>query len=366
MMNQKAIILTLTTLLLMVALYGFKRSKPTEPILTTSLPTDHSVTPRLPAPHVPRSALPAESLADDLQLTNLYSRFWKRDSPQLTFEQAERYVDQNHRSAGSLLAAFRTTADQAFLKEAMEKYPNDPHVSLIALSQSQSPEDRRHWLDTFKRDDPANALANLLSAGDYFKTGQTDQAAQELSTAYGKAGIQDYWLAFTQDAEEAYRAAGYSDAEAKVGAISMRIPDDFLDLMQLSQSVIGLANSYRQAGDETSAQAALQMGLNLGRQLDQSTGPCTLVQYAMGLRIENQILGAMDPNSPYGSGGQTVKDQLDHIAQQRAALGNLLRQQDGLLQTLSEQDWMSYSDRLKIVGGWQTLQWLVNKYGQRQ
>jgi hypothetical protein len=365
MMKQKAVIVTLTALLLVVASYVFKRSKPTEPVLTTSVPTEHSITLRSPAPRIPRSALPAESLADDLQFTNLYNRFWKHGSPQLTYEQAERYVDQNHRSAGSLLAAFRTSANRAFLKEAMEKYPNDPHVSLIALSQSQSPEERRHWLDTFKRDDPANALANLLSAGDHFKAGQTDQAAQELSTADGKAGIQDYWLAFAQDAEEAYRAAGYSDAEAKVAAVSMRLPDGFLDLMQLSQSVIGLANAYRQAGDETSAQAALQLGLNLGRQLDQPAGPCTLPQYVIGLRIESQILGAMDLNSPYGSGGQTVKDQLDYIAEQRAALGNLLRQQDGLLQMLSEQDWMSYCDRIKVVGGLQALQWLVNKYGQQ-
>ena len=86
-----------------------------------------------------------------------------------------------------MLAAYRTTGDQTLLAEAMQKYPNDPQVALEAASEKDaSAEDHRQWLETFKQSAPDNALPNYLSALDYFKAGQTDQAVQELLAASGK------------------------------------------------------------------------------------------------------------------------------------------------------------------------------------
>jgi uncharacterized protein YbgA (DUF1722 family) len=82
--------------------------------------------------------------------------------------------------------------------------------------------------------------------------------------------------------------------------------------------------------------------------------------------IENQILSAMDSGSAYGSAGGTVMDQLNEIANRRAALNVLVQQQGTLLQKLSDEDWVNYSERLKAFGGIQTLQWLVQKYGNSE
>ena len=100
--------------------------------------------------------------------------------PKLRPEQLQSYLEENHRSVGSLLAAFHATDDRTFLREAMEKYPTDPRVDYVAWFRSQSPEERRQWLDAFKQSAPDNAFANHLSARDYFKSGQNDQAVQEL------------------------------------------------------------------------------------------------------------------------------------------------------------------------------------------
>src|SRR5213595_1641724 len=113
------------------------------------------------------------------------------------------------------MAAFHATDDRTFLQEAMEKYPADPRLDYVAWFRSQSPEERRQWLEAFKQSAPDNACANYLSAREYFKSGQNNQAVQELLVAATKP-IQDYSLDFVQNAEEAYRAAGYSDAEARV------------------------------------------------------------------------------------------------------------------------------------------------------
>src|SRR6185312_680225 len=103
------------------------------------------------------------------------------------------------RSAASLLAAYRTANDPALLAEAMRNFPNDPQVAFEAAARTNAtPEDRRQWLDSLKKSDPDNALANYLSALDYFKIGQTDQAVKEFMAASGKQ-FEDYTSQRYQD-----------------------------------------------------------------------------------------------------------------------------------------------------------------------
>src|SRR5262249_5793315 len=128
-----------------------------------------------------------------------------------------------------------------------------------------SPEERRPWLEALKQSDPNNALANYLSARAYFSSGQSDQAVRELIAASGKQELKDYSLEFIQNAEEAFLAAGYSVAEAKtISTTGLTLPQ-LGEIRQLGQDMVNLANSYRQAGDEASAQATLQIAANLGQ-----------------------------------------------------------------------------------------------------
>jgi RNA polymerase sigma factor (sigma-70 family) len=320
-------------------------------------------TPRLPAPPMqvsPSTTAPVE----DLQPTNLYARF-KDKQPKLTAEQVEAYLKANGRKASSLLAAYRTSGDPALLQEAMQKYPNDPQVAFEAVfKEDASPAERRQWLDAFKQSAPDNALANYLSALDYFKSGQTDQAVQELAAASGKQQFQ-YSLDRYQDDEEAYLAAGYSVAEAKKLASAWLLVPQLAPVKQLALNVVDLANSYRQAGDAASAQAALQMAVNMGQQFDVSPGEYFLISQLVGRAVERIALSAMDPSSPYGGNGQTVQDQLNQLAQQGVALKELVAQYDPLVETMSDQDWIGYTDRRMIFGEEAAMRWVVGKYGQK-
>jgi len=73
----------------------------------------------------------------------------------------------------------------------------------------------------------------------------------------------------------------------------------------------------------------------------------------------------MDPNSPYGTAGQTVHDRLDHLAQQSADLKKLAEQTQVLQHSMSDQDWISYKDRWRVFGEEAAAKWLINKYGQK-
>jgi hypothetical protein len=101
------------------------------------------------------------------EATNAFARLMDNEGPTpgMSRVQIESYLEQNRRSAESLLAAFRLTRDRALLQEAAEKYPNDPRVHYAGWisayrDDNSSPEERRQWLEAFKQSAPGNALAN--------------------------------------------------------------------------------------------------------------------------------------------------------------------------------------------------------------
>jgi RNA polymerase sigma factor (sigma-70 family) len=345
----------------------------TEPVSTRRM-----LKPRLPAPRLPVAAPAAEPVAETLRPTNLIARLLNGDDLyKLNLQQVESFLQGSRRSAESLLAAFRATEDPALLQEALEKHPNDPRVRFAAYFAAMRmpelpPEERRQRLEAFKQSAPDNALANYLSAQDYFNSGQTDQAVQELVAASGKSQFQDYSGDFVQNAEEAYRAAGYSEAEAKaIASCSLPLPQ-LAQLRRLGENVAELATLYRKAGDEASAQAALQIGLNLAQRASEPSGNHYLINDLVGLNIESHILESIDPGSFYDNAGHTVKDRLDDLTQRREKIKRLGEpaawlggERRDVLVTLSErmppQDLISFFDRLKVSGEREALRWALNK-----
>ncbi|HXC36274.1 MAG TPA: hypothetical protein VNV43_10390, partial [Candidatus Acidoferrales bacterium] len=318
--------------------------------------------PTLPAPQIKLAA--ATNDPPDLQ-TNLHDRYLA-NAPLLNAVQVAAFLKANQTNSESLLAAYRTSKDPALLREAMEKFPNDPQVAFEALQESNlSADEQRQWLNTFKADDPGNALPNYLSAMNYFNAGQIDQGIQELSAASGKQ-LDDYTLDRIQGDEEAYASAGYSAAEAEtIASQSLVIPQES-QIKQLGADLVSLANAYRQSGDQSSAEATLQMAMNLGQNMifSQSTEP-VLISQLVGMSIEKTALSSMDPNSVYGSAGQTVQQQLDALAQERADIKAVAAQAIPLMQNLSDEDMLTFDNRRMIFGEVAAMQWVVSKYGRQ-
>ena len=106
--------------------------------------------------------------------------------------------------------------------------------------------------------------------------------------------------------------------------------------------------------------------MNLGQTLRECiVNDAALINQLVGMAIEKLALNAMNPNSPYGDNGQTVQDQLNQIAQNRAAISELVQQATPLLPTMSDQDILNYENRRRAFGEVAALQWVVSKYGQK-
>jgi hypothetical protein len=310
----------------------------------------------------PTAASPAKAVAttNELVSSNLYARVSNGDFPQVSREKLESYLAQNRRSVEALLGAFRVSNDEALLAEAKEKFPNDPRVQFAAAYKTDSPEERRQWLEKFEQSDPENALANYLLAADYSKAGQSEKALQEISAAAGKGGFDNYLLDFIQNAEEAYQAAGYSSAEAKTIACTSALMPEQARLKQVGTDLVELAKRYQQAGDEASAQAVLQMGLDLGHRLNEPP-QITLIQELVGIAIERLALNAMNPNDPYGGTGLTVNDRLDALTARRKSYQELTRESTRILESMSNEDVAHYFDRVRLYGDVAAMRWVVNQ-----
>ena len=315
-------------------------------------------------PRMAASAVRPDTSPGNSRSTNLLERLMKGDGIEpipLTPEQISAFLTANHRSRESLLAASRASEDRAYLKEAKERFPNDPRVQFDAAFNSDSPEERHQWLDRLKQSAPDNALPDYLSALDDLKAGRTAEGVQELNAAAAKTGFEDYALDFIQIAEDAYRSAGCSEAEAKLCAMIELGTPQFAQLKELGASMVDLANSYRQAGDADSAKAVLQMAVQMGQQLDVN-GP-GLISFT-GIAIQLNALQAMDPASSFGGTGQTVQDYMDQLIQQREALKQLCRQTVSLWQNMPPEDLVSMLERQKLNEEPAAVQWYVNKSGQ--
>ena len=305
---------------------------------------------------------------EDLQATNLLARLGLlKEMPKLRPEQIRPYLEKNHRSAESLLAAFQTTGDRAFLFEAMETYPNDPRVSLTAYYRSSSNDfndaatpERRQWLEAFKTSDSENALPYFLSARDYFKAGKPERALQEFQTGASKSDLQDYLLDSIQNAEEAYRNVGYSLAEAKALASSDVRLKHLTELRRLGWDMVQLADSYRLAGDVASAQAALEMALNLGRQLDRP-GAFTLAQSAFAIEIQQNAIRAMGDNSSDSTLKQQLEELNRRVEDNRAGQQRIFK----ALESLSDQEFISYVDRTRLFGEEAARQWVLSRFAKQ-
>ena len=162
----------------------------------------------------------------------------------------------------------------------------------------------------------------------------------------------------------AARPPGYAVAEAKTIPGSQLLLPQLQQVKDLGLSLVDLAKSYRQSGDEASAQAALQMAANLGQRYKDTPGE-TEVSWLVGMAVERIALSAMDPSSPYGSDGQTVQGRLNQLNQKKAELKELNAQLEPLLSNLSDQDWISYKDRWRVFGEESAIRWVVSKYGQK-
>ena len=119
--------------------------------------------------------------------------------------QLDRHIQMRSYSAEAFLTAARLTdreydrgnpnvkqSEQAmdYLREAYNRYPNDPNVLMEIAMRSQSPEERREFIEALRLTDPSQGFGDLLSSIEFMKAGDGASAVN----AFQQAGTKQFIL----------------------------------------------------------------------------------------------------------------------------------------------------------------------------
>lgn len=275
--------------------------------------------------------------------------------PKPTVLQLEAYLEAQHRSAGSLVAAFRISKDETFLREAMEKFPRDPQVLLTSLRLASDPAKRLEVLTALKQTDPGNGLGYCLAARALFDLGKSSDAISELAQASGKP-VDDMTLVFSQNTEEAYLAAGLSPVEAKMTSLFQSSKIELIGLRQLTDHLRDLRKSDAAAGNAEAVQSSRDLQIAMAREI-QNGG--FIVDSMVAMVVEKRALREIDT--------QESRARLLELDQQKKSMNDDALRIPTLMQdpTVLPSDWNLYFDRAKLFGEKAANEWILEKYPDR-
>jgi tetratricopeptide (TPR) repeat protein len=285
-------------------------------------------------------------------LTETFGPLEETIEKKLTATQIHAFVNARNRSVDALLSAFRLGGDEAYLQEAIERFPDHPQVLFASLSQAHDPAKRLAILENLKRVEPGNALGNCLAARALFDLGRKDEALAEMQKVAGKP-VNDFTIASAQNDEEAYLSAGYPPAKAKMAALFGSTKRELLQLRGLGDSMGQLRESYQSAGDADSAQAVRDLQIGLARQLQEGG---TIVDVLVGMVVEKQALKGLDSDEQ--------RARLEEIAQRKEYLTGNTKRVTALMDdpSVAEGDWLLFFDRAKLFGETAANEWMLEKY----
>jgi hypothetical protein len=318
----------------------------------------------LPAPNISASSTrQPEAPPEPTASTNpLLEPLLTDGKTQLSLDQVQAYLSQNKRDAESLITASRLTGDLSLLREAAQRFPNDPRVQLDLAMRSDIATERQAAITALATTDPDNALGSYLAASEAFTSSNADEALRRLTEAAGRTSLNDFTMLSVQSAEEAYLAAGYDPIAAKASAMfSLPVPQA-APLRELGRQIAELSQTYAQSGDAESARAITQMGIGLGQRIQDSLGNLVISEL-VGQSIETKLLKTLDPSSLLEPSLTTVQQRLDQLAERKNLIKTTVQTVDPTSANLSPQLLSQYLDRQKLLGELAALEWLRAKLG---
>ena len=330
--------------LLLVAI-GIFLIPPTRSRTTTAVPTERT----RPLNRAPKPSIDPRHMKDSEPSAQ---RSAQSGRPKLTRQQADDYLSARSRTAAALLTAYRVSGDDAFLREAVEKFHDNTQVILACLRLIDDPAKRLQILESLKQSDPDNGLADVLSARALFDLGKNDEALAALSQSTGKA-ISDYRLFSSQNDEEALLAAGIPPLPAKLAGLFPETPSVVLEMAKLGKELKKQRESDGLAGNDAAVQSSRDLQLQLAGQLRQG-----------GFMGDSMVASALEAGALKEIDTPEARARLEELAQEKNSLKEYNRRLILLRQTNSvpESDELLYFDRVKLFGEKAAADWLLEKF----
>jgi len=273
--------------------------------------------------------------------------------------QAEAMIRRRGETALSLIAMARLTGDTAWLRRAAEANPDDPRVRLALFHAAEDPAERAAALAAYRAADPGNALGGYLAAWEAGRSGDAAGLAAALVDASFAEGLRRDELAIVLEADAMLRASGMGDKEAFTQAMGSMKASDAMALAGLGRNLGELQRLFVELGDWDEADFLLEESLVLGASLRQGG---MAIDNLVGVSIERQLLGALDPQTVVGWDGERAGERL--AALQRDWANGIGMESDEIAEAMDRLDadgWAEYRRRLAEEGERAALRWLRDR-----
>lgn len=284
--------------------------------------------------------------------------------PPLSSGEIEAYVQSNKRNAESLLAAYRVSTNLSYLTEAAQRFPGDPDVQYAVVASRAAPEVQRQWIEAYKASSPENALPWYFSALDHYRTGQPQQAIEELQAASRKPIFRADLAPTLQALQEMHVSAGRSVDEGRIAAFQSAAQVPHLGPMRdLAKAMQVSIDELRQRGSRDAAHQLAGSGLVLGSHLSAGGGSQTLINQLVGIAIEQKFLQQLDPSATTDPFGRPLAEVNSAVENHRNSLKEHMKGFAGVIGGLSDVELSTYMERVKLYGEEAALVWVKAKHG---
>ena len=223
----------------------------------------------------------------------------------LARERSVAWLDTRGRDAAGLIAIWDLTGDDALLKEAAEKFPNDPRVcmAMIGHLQAKRGPELLPWVERLLAAEPKNPAGYHLKAW-VLRSGIDKAGALAALTEAGKCsgGRNIHAVERAGTVRAAAMAAGMSPAQAARVAVGTPF-DRMLDCRvggSVNRVILDEVEKVRKANDDTRLMEMTGLGLTLAESM--TGGTVTGDRFAGELKL--RLLADLPGDAEIGAGGR--------------------------------------------------------------
>ena len=267
------------------------------------------------------------------------TRALQGNPPRLSSDQIAAYVRLHPNDPDACLAAVRLSHDLDLLQKSALQFPQHAALQLELFRRSELAAVRENALRAFRKADPQNILGAYLSALQWVKSGNPQEAVSELVNSGKSPFFSGYNEHGLDQTAEVFRLAGFSEAVAW-GAAFIGRADTGTDEWSIFDMFSELAEFFQHTGDEQGAIVMRGMQLEFVRHLQHTLG---VLEQVVGLKMELR-LGA-EFSVPIGA----------QVTLRRDEIITLVSRRDQWIQTATEEEVIHYLALVKQVGELETM-----------
>lgn len=283
--------------------------------------------------------------------------------PEITKEDAERFLEANGATAINLLGVASLTNAEEFLRRAAELFPDHPAVHFALLSKLSkgrevTPEMRAEWIARFKASAPDSPLPFIYAAREALWQNDAAIALAEMSGAVERPGLYLWSSELVEVRKRLFETKGLSPLEAEtVAMFGMNMPY-VQDLRELGNDLIKLYEPASTGGRAAESEAAIRAAYDLGEIFQSPEGARMLLPKVLGLAIQEDALKALPPDFQPSFLHVPRAQSEAEIAQARASIRELTALMTAQLGKKDPNLLAAYLQRIRSEGEYQALLWL--------